>query len=183
MQQPCPQVWRFPCFCFDYSLHFSHLTWEPWNSLWLPPLSSPHLLLPNTGHFLSLSALISTILDQVWVGTVAYMFLWIGSQPPVSPLCRLVHKLWEDLFMLCLQFWTNLNGIFTKYPSGSRPLWTLMFVKWSAFPPASLKDKVISIAIVSGLHPGWCLRPPVAFSQNLHPLMGVPMDPRRELLT
>lgn len=118
--------------------------------------SLAHLLLPNTGHFLSLSALISIILVPVWVGTIAYMFLLLGSQPPVSPLCSLVHKLWEDLFMLCLQFWTNLNGILpvSQWIKASLntdachmiciPSQLLWRTKWSASP------------LFSGLHPSWC---------------------------
>lgn len=85
MQQPCPQILqRFPCFLLIIA-SISSFDLRTWNSLWLPPL--PHLLLPNTGHFLSLSALISTILDPVWWNSCLHVLMDWLTAPPASPLC------------------------------------------------------------------------------------------------
>lgn len=120
--------------------------------------SLPHLLLPNTGQplLVSFCSHFYNPCPRVGGNSCLYVLVdWLTAYL-VSRLCSLVHKLWADLFMLCLQSWTNLNGILpvSQWIKASldtdgchmicTPSQLLWRTKWSASP------------LFSGLHPSWC---------------------------
>lgn len=142
-------------FCFDYSLHL--IIWT--ENLGIPcgcllsssPSTSKHwpLLVSFCSHFYN-------PYPRVGGNNCLYVLVdWLTAYL-ISPLCSLVHKLWADLFMLCLQSWTNINGILpvSQWIKASldtdgchmicTPSQLLWRTKWSASP------------LFSGLHPSWC---------------------------